>query len=687
MLLLLLAGCTAMPPRDAVIGMEDPWQWLEGGREAPSVARWHAGREDEATQWFRAHDADGQSARWREALTTRWQMPRRTAPQLSGPSSYYFHNTGTDDHYVWYRADGAAPDADAVRLLDPQLWPTGDRLEQVLLSPDGDHMAYRRYLAGPGHSTWYVGTTGADRDRDRSLSDLTVEMPVWHHDGSGLWAIADSPDCRLVFVSLHDDEHNDHCFQVSGSAGQPLGATALYLLADTSQLLVQNLTPDGVTELLLLSADGARAVESRVLISDAEGLQYVATQGEALYFISYRDTWYGELISARVTETGVTWEVLVPAAEALLNRAVPVRGGMLLEYLEHAVSELVYWSLETQTSSAIKLPDYGRIREWHVTPDAADVYMGFDGLAQPPVVLRFNVPDQALLWHWSAPVPEHLHALEVQRLFVDTGAGDGRKAPVYIAGRQDVPGARPSPLLLESYGGFNLVVDTGYSVSRAAWMDRGGLFAVAAVRGGGEYDAAWYRGGARSNRQNSIDDLLAVAEALVNLDITVPGYLALGGRSHGATLAAAAAAQRPELFSALLVDSGVMDLLRFPQSGAGSAWLVEYGDPADTHDALMLASISPYHRAMNALPGCHPATLVIAAPDDPVVSAWHSHKYVAALQHALKGQVPVLFSETRRPGHEDTGQVRVLIEDYARRWHFLSENLPLHAEGMKNSLW
>jgi len=624
----------------------------------------------------------------RSSLLSRWQQARMTVPRRHGDRIFFFFNPGIDDHYTLYglrvseqekavtlcRQVGqcsATPDG-AVPLIEPERWPEGDRLEQVSVSPDGGYFLYRRYHATQGQASWFLGST------DKQGTNRPIELPDasrfrWHEDGSGLYVIDTDSDCHLRLIAIGTDDAGgaERCMVVTAD-GYPV---ALRHVTDEGALLLD--WYNGSTDQLLLVAGGYNDNGHEpivILDGDTEWFDFIGVHGEQFYFVNYRDSWHGEVISAGITNSTVHWQSEVGPTDVRLNHAVLTSLGLLLEYLEHAASSLYFQAFDSGVSEPVLLPAYGRIGETSVSDDGDDVYMRFDGLAQPPILLRFDPESAALQTVWEPSRVEAEKTLLVQRFFVDSGMKDERPVLVYVAGREDRMRAGPQALLLESYGGFGLPVDIGYSLSRAAWMDMGGLYALAGVRGGGEYDAAWYQQGTGVNRQRSIDDLLLIAEFLVAEGFTNADRLAVGGRSHGATLAASAAAQRPAQFAALVAVAGVMDLLRYPLDGAGASWLAEYGDPTDEQTARILRAVSPFHLVRDHPDLCHPATLVAAHENDPVVSAWHSYKYVAALQQ--RSEAPrVLLLDSVEQAHRETGGVDALVDDYSRRWLFLQDAL------------
>jgi prolyl oligopeptidase len=232
---------------------------------------------------------------------------------------------------------------------------------------------------------------------------------------------------------------------------------------------------------------------------------------------------------------------------------------------------------------------------------------------------------------------------------------------------------RATPALLYGYGGFNVSVTPEYSTTRLAWMEMGGVYAVANLRGGGEYGEEWHQGGTRLNKQNVFDDFIAAAEYLVAENYTSPAKLAIFGGSNGGLLVGAVVNQRPDLFGAAIPAVGVMDMLRFHQFTAGRFWVDDYGSADDPEEFRALYAYSPYHNIREGTK--YPAVLVTTADTDDRVVPGHSFKYAARLQEAQAGAAPTLIRIETRAGHGAGTPTAKIIEDYADRWAFLVENL------------
>jgi prolyl oligopeptidase len=285
----------------------------------------------------------------------------------------------------------------------------------------------------------------------------------------------------------------------------------------------------------------------------------------------------------------------------------------------------------------------------------------------PPTIYRYDVASGEAT-AWAAPKLFFDPAqFVVEQLFY--ASKDGTRVPMFVVHRKDV--TLPAPTLLYGYGGFNISLTPGFSASRIAWMEQGGVFVLANIRGGGEYGKAWHDGGRLANKQNSFDDFIAAAEHLIERGITTPAQLAIQGGSNGGLLVGAVTNQHPELFAAAMPQVGVMDMLRFDRWTAGRYWVDDYGRPSEEADFRLLYGYSPYHNVRGGQE--YPAILVATADTDDRVVPGHSFKYTAAIQAAEIGDRPHLARIETRAGHGSGKPTDKAIEEAADLYAFAAK--------------
>ena len=293
-----------------------------------------------------------------------------------------------------------------------------------------------------------------------------------------------------------------------------------------------------------------------------------------------------------------------------------------------------------------------------------ETFFGFTSFNAPGTIYRYDVANNTSRVWSKAKVAINLDQIAVEQRFF--ASKDGTRIPLFIVRRTDVTG--PAPTMLTAYGGYGLIDPPAFSPDKLAWVEQGGVFAIAHVRGGGEYGMAWHEAGRRQNKQNVFDDFIAAALYLKAQGITSADGLAIQGASNGGLLIGAVVNQRPDLFAAALAQVGVMDMLRFDKFTGGTFWTDEYGDPANEADFRNLAAYSPLHNIRSGK--AYPAVLATTADTDDRVVPSHTFKYIAALQAADIGPKPHLVRIETRAGHGAGKPMDKAITETADLWAF-----------------
>jgi prolyl oligopeptidase len=302
-----------------------------------------------------------------------------------------------------------------------------------------------------------------------------------------------------------------------------------------------------------------------------------------------------------------------------------------------------------------------------------ELFFAFQSFNYPTTVFRYSFTDKTSQVIFQPQVPFDPQVYDTQQVFVQSK--DGTSIPMFLVNKTGLSLDGQNPTLLYGYGGFNIPVLPSFSVSWLVWLEMGGVLAVANLRGGGEYGEEWHQAGMLAKKQNVFDDFIACAEHLISSQVTSPQKLAIQGRSNGGLLVGACLVQRPDLFGAALPAVGVMDMLRFQKFTIGWAWVSDYGSADDPEQFKTLLAYSPLH---NVKPGlAYPATLITTGDHDDRVVPGHSFKFAATLQAAQAGPAPVLIRVQTKAGHGFGKPTRVLIEEVADQWAFLSEALKM----------
>jgi prolyl oligopeptidase len=348
-----------------------------------------------------------------------------------------------------------------------------------------------------------------------------------------------------------------------------------------------------------------------------------------------------------------------------------VGGNFFAIYLKDAFSLVRQFSQDGTLIRTVGLPGIGSASGFGGKSDTTESFYSYSSFNAPPTIYRYDIAAGESTVFRAAEVDFDPADYVVKQVFYESK--DGTRVPMFIAHRSDLEIKGDTPTLLYGYGGFNIALSPSFSVTRLGWMEMGGIFALANIRGGGEYGEDWHHGGMKLNKQNVFDDFIAAGEYLVAEGYTKPAKLSVMGGSNGGLLVGAVVNQRPDLFGAALPAVGVMDMLRFHHFTAGRFWVGDYGSADNPEEFKALLAYSPYHNLKDGTD--YPAIMVTTADTDDRVVPGHSFKYAARLQEAQAGDAPVLIRIETRAGHGSGKPTAKIIEEYSDAWGFLVENL------------
>ena len=652
----------------------DPYRWLENDlRRDPEVAGWARAQDGLARDYLAG--LPGRDA-FRQRLTALFDHERLTVPRRRGNRTFFTRNTGLDAQAVLVVREGEGGHGPDHVLLDPNLWSEDGTaaLGEWAVSQDGTHLAFAVQDGGSDWRTIRVLDVEIGDFLQDELTQVRFSTMAWAGDGSGF------------FYSRFPEPAADAAFQapVQGHAvyfhklGTPQSQDRLvHVTPDRPHLLhFADVTEDGRYALVTSSAGSGGNALTVLDLDDpawvprtvAAGLDdlwaVIGNVGTRLFLMTHAGAERGQVVILDLADPGSAPTDLVAQTNAVLNDGALVGGRLLLSYLVDARTWIERRRLDGAPDGVVNLPGPGTAGgiRGRVTDDEA--FFAFTGYDTPTTILRYEAARNATTV-WARPeAGADLTGIVVERRFY--ASKDGTRVPLFVVRRRDVVG--PAPTLLTGYGGFGISLVPYYAPERIAWVEQGGVFAVANIRGGGEYGRSWHDAGRLANKQTVFDDFIAAAEHLMAEGIAAPDGLAIQGGSNGGLLVGAVVNQRPDLFATALPDVGVMDMLRFDRFTGGRYWMRDYGDPAVEADFRNLLAYSPLH---NIRAGeRYPAILATTAEADDRVVPGHSFKYVAALQAADLGPRPRLLRVETRAGHgagKPTGQV---IEELADLWAF-----------------
>ncbi len=639
------------------VRVADPYRWLEQPASTPEVNQWIAAQ-NQLTFGFldRVPHRDALLAE----LRRRADFEKFSVPLLRGGRLLYQRNDGLQNQSVLYVADSL--DGEGRVLLDPNSWSSDGTVALVGLdlSRDGKTLLFAKSRAGSDWTEWRAMDVDSGKEKPDTVKWSKFGVGGLDREAKGFYYLRyPEPKAGEAFVSENKDpEVRYHEF------GTPQSEDRLvFSKPDTPEWLVWP-SLDAERETLWITIGEPGSVNNRLTMLDLTepGAKPVAlfTENDADYTPVHREgkkVWVATTKDAprgRVVVVDVDrpqpehWETVVPEGEDALQGVSFVGGRLFAQYLRDARSAVVTFSPSGEPLGEVALPGPGTASGFGGEEGDAVTFFSYTDLATPSTVYRFDIEDDRVSVYRAPKLPFDATGYETKQAFVTSK--DGTRVPVFLVHRKGLKLDGTNPTLLYGYGGFGAAMQPWFSSSRTAWMDNGGVWALACIRGGSEYGKAWHEAAIKTKRQNAYDDFIACAEWLIAQGYTSPGRLAIQGGSNGGLLVGACMTQRPDLFAVAIPEVGVMDMLRFNQFTIGRAWEGDYGSPQNEDEFRFLYRISPYHALRDGVR--YPATLVTTADTDDRVVPAHSFKFAARLQAAqAKDGPPVLIRIETSAGH------------------------------------
>lgn len=658
------------------VTVEDPYRWLEDDH-SPETKTWVAAQ-NAVTEHNLAAIPSREAIRSR--LTELWNYERSSLPQTEGGKWFYTVNSGLQDQAVLHLADSL--DGERHVLLDPNTLSEDGTvsLANYAVSEDGRWLAYATSGGGSDWNEIRVREIATGRDLDDHLRWVKFSGLSWAKDGSGFYysrypappegeALTQvNENQTLWFHRVGTPQEEDRL--IYERPDQPRWGIGGWVSEDGDYLLIhlsQGTDPKNRFAYLSLEDEGASVVE---LLSEGDAeYSFIGNLGPVFHFHTDLDAPRKRIIAIDIRRPGrEDWREIVSESGDLLDSAGLVGGKLFGTYMKDASDRLYCFETDGSGQTEIRLPGLGSIGGLAGKQHDEEVFYAFTSFTEAASIYRLDTASgDSSLWR-KAEVGFDGSAYETKQVFFESK--DGTRVPMFIVHRKGIALDGSHRVLMYGYGGFQINLQPGFSVSRAVWLERGGIAVIVNLRGGGEYGREWHDAGRKLNKQNVFDDFIAAAETLVAEGYTRPGKLAIQGGSNGGLLVGACITQRPELFGAALPAVGVMDMLRFNQFTIGWAWEEDYGSPTDPEEFRVLHGYSPYHALK---PGVrYPATLVTTADHDDRVVPAHSFKFAARLQECqAKDGPPVLIRIDTSAGHGAGTALSKVIDRTADEWAFL----------------
>jgi prolyl oligopeptidase len=656
------------------VPVADPYRWLENDvRNDKEVEAWVAA-ENQVTDaflqklplrdWFK------------QRMTALYDYERFGLPVKREGRYFYSHNSGLQNQSVLFYREGLT--GEPHQLIDPNGWSKdgATALAEWTPSEDGKLLAYAIQDGGTDWRTVKLMDVATGKIRADEIKGMKYGGGVsWAKDGSGFYySRYPLPDAKATFQNTTlNHKVYFHRLGTKQTADRLVYATP----ANPKLSHYPSITDDGRWLIIYTSLAGD---ENDVHVVDLKkpgskpiamftGLKnqwnVVGNEGSRFYLVTDKDAPLKQVVAADAIKRIAPITIIPEGKQALDN--VSLTGGKLIaSYLVDAKSEARVYDVRGKQLSTIALPGLGTVGGFNGKQDDPETFFAFSSFNRPTSVYRYDAATgQATPWA-SPKLTFDPNTISVEQRFYPSR--DGTRVPMFVVRKKGTNG--PAPTMLYGYGGFNAAMTPSFNPANIAWVERGGVFVLANIRGGSEYGNAWHDAGRLANKQNVFDDFIAAGEYLKKSGIAAPKGLAAIGRSNGGLLVGAVTNQRPDLFDAVSPGVGVMDMLRFDRFTAGRYWVDDYGHPDKEADFKTLYAYSPYHNIKGGR--AYPPLIAVTADTDDRVVPGHSFKYIAKLQATEGvGNAPHLIRIDTRSGHGSGKPITKIIEEYSDVYSFL----------------
>lgn len=658
----------------------DPYRWLEDDNSKETKA-WVKAQNEVTFGYLKTLPRrDEIKAR----LTKLWNFERIGRPFEKGGRWFFTRNSGLQNQSVLYTTPSL--DAEPSVLLDPNKMSKDGTVSLAGYEPseDGKLLAYSTSTGGSDWNEIRVRDIAAGKDLKDHLRWVKFSGTSWLKDGSGFfYSRYDEPKKGAALTEKN--EFQKLYFHKLGTAQS--ADTLIYerpdhpdwgfggsVTDDGHYLIIQvwkGTEPKNRVYFKDLTAADGKVIE---LLNDADAkYDFIDNDGSVFLFLTDLEAPRRRVIGIGVTKPArENWREIVPQSKDILDEAGTVGGQMICEYLQDAKSAVRCFDLKGKHIRDLALPGIGTAGGFGGERKDTETFYSFTSFTEPGAIYRLDLAS-GVSSVWRKPKVEFdASAYETKQVFFNSK--DGTRVPMFIVHKKDIKLDGNNPTLLYGYGGFEISLTPGFSLSRAVWLEMGGVFAMPNLRGGGEYGSEWHEAGIKLKKQNVFDDFIAAAEWLIAQHYTSPAKLAIQGGSNGGLLVGACMTQRPDLYAAALPAVGVMDMLRFHRFTIGWGWKSDYGSSENADEFKALRAYSPLH---NLKPGTrYPATMVTTADHDDRVVPAHSFKFAATLQQCqAKDGPPTLIRIETSAGHGAGTALNKVIDETSDEWAFLAKVL------------
>lgn len=659
------------------VKVSDPYRWLEDDNSA-ETKDWIK-RENTATNGYLSRIPFRDAIRKR--LTEIWNYEKFSAPFNEGEFTYFYKNNGLQNQSVLYRQQGnGQPEV----FLDPNKFSTDGTtsLAGISFSKDGSLCAYQISEGGSDWTKIILLHSATKKQLDDTLTDIKFSGVSWKGNEGFYYSSYDKPKegsklsgktevHKLYYHKIGTSQADDAL--VFGGDDMPRRYVGGYVTEDQHFLVITAANATYGNELYLRNLTMSKAPLIPIITGFDHEQEIIYSDNGRLFIQTNKDAPNRRVVVVDAADPKPeNWKDLIPEGKFPLS--VSMCGKKIFaQYLKDAVSQVFQYDLNGKKEKEISLPGLGTAGGFGGKETEKVTYYSFTSYNYPSTIFKYDITTGKSSVYKKPAVKFDPTQYESKQVFYTTK--DGTKIPMIITYKKGMLLTGKNATMLYAYGGFNVSITPSFSVSNMIFMENGGVYAVANIRGGGEYGDAWHNAGTKMKKQNVFDDFIAAAEYLIKENYTSKEYLAISGGSNGGLLVGACLTQRPDLFKVCFPAVGVLDMLRYHKFTAGAGWAYDYGTAEDSKEMFdYLYKYSPVH---NVKKQCYPATMVLTGDHDDRVVPAHSFKFAAALQEGQTCSNPTLIRIETKAGHGAGKPTAMVIEEQADKWAFLLYNMGL----------
>ena len=654
----------------------DPYRYLEDSSDPDTTAflERHGARATEFLGDIPARE------HLKARLSELWNRPRYTTPDRVGARYFFQKNDGLQNQAVLYVQSGL--DGTPRVLLDPNLFSNDGTvaLTNTSVARCGKLLAYARSASGSDWQEIRLMDVEGNKAYPDVLHHVKFTNIAWVPDSSGFF-YSRFPDPSTVKPG-EESYHNKLFFHAIGTA--QADDKLIYERPDFKELGFSPAVSEDGRYLFLTVWHGTDPVNRFYylalgsdtgivkLLDTADAAYYVlGNEGRKFFFFTTLGAPRGKIVALDIDNPAPEhWQTIVPETDESIDEARIINEQLVITYLSHAHHAVRLFALDGTPDGAVALPTLGSVTAVSGKKHHDAMFFSFTSFLFPATVFRYDFKTRSLAPVWDGAVSFDPTAYEVKQVFYPSR--DGTVIPLFIVHRRDMALDGKAPALLYGYGGFNISITPDFAEGIVAWLERGGVWAEACLRGGGEYGEDWHQAGMLANKQNVFDDFHAAAEFLVREGYTSHSKLAIMGGSNGGLLVAACMVQRPELYGAVVCRVPVIDMLRYHKFTVGRYWVGEYGNAeADPEHFKFMYAYSPLHNVRADVE--YPPTLIMTADTDDRVVPAHAFKFMATLEEHYKGNSPIIMRVEMKAGHGAGKPTSKIIEESADMYAFLAK--------------